>query len=123
MTTGIGELRFIEPLAYNGSEDLLDIKIDIDGEFDALNLEIERTLTGYNATFIQPIFELIPEDESKLVVNELLNLSGKDVTLKDFKLINSSLDSFYLKPFIIKGKASTSTSFYNKAGNRYLLNI
>ena len=122
-TTGIGELRFIEPLEYSSSEDKLDIKIDIDGEFEGLNLDIERTLTGYNATFIQPIFELIPETESKLVVNELLNLSGKDVVLNDFQIINSSLDSFYLKPLIIQGLASTSSSFYNKAGNRYLLNI
>ncbi len=122
-TTGIGEVKFIEPLDYSESEDKLDIKIDIDGEFDALNLDIKRTMTGYNATFIQPIFELIPETESKIVVIELLNLSGKDVELKEFKLINSSLDSFYLKPFIIEGSVSTSSSFYDKAGNHYLLKI
>ena len=122
-TTGIGEVKFIEPLDYSESEDKLDIKIDIDGEFDALNLDIKRTLTGYNATFIQPIFELIPEAETKIVVNELLNLSGKDVNLKEFELINSSLDSFYLKPLILKGLASTKSSFYDKAGNRYLLKI
>ena len=122
-TTGIGEVKFIEPLDYSESEDKLDIKIDIDGEFDALNLDIKRTMTGYNATFIQPIFELIPETESKIVVIELLNLSGKDVELKEFKLINSSLDSFYLKPFIIQGSVSTSSSFYDKAGNHYLLKI
>ncbi|MCK5280757.1 MAG: hypothetical protein KAK04_19525, partial [Cyclobacteriaceae bacterium] len=122
-TTGIGEVKFIEPLDYSESEDKLEIKIDIDGEFDALNLDIKRTMTGYNATFIQPIFELIPETESKIVVIELLNLSGKDVELKEFKLINSSLDSFYLKPFIIQGSVSTSSSFYDKAGNHYLLKI
>lgn len=122
-STGIGEVKFIEPLAYAVNGDRLDIKIDIDGDFDALNLDIKRTLTGYNATFIQPIFELIPESESKIVVNELLNLSGKDVDLNTFSLENASLDSFYLKPLIIHGTASTSSSFYNKAGNRYLLNI
>ena len=122
-TIGIGEVRFIEPLSYDKSEDNLDIKIDFDGEFDALNLNIKRTLTGYNATFLQPIFELIPETESKLVVNELLNLSGKDFDLQEFTLLNSSMDSFYLKPFIIQGKATTQSSYYNKAGNRYLLKI
>lgn len=122
-STGIGEVKFIEPLDYSVSEDKLDIKIDIDGNFDALNLDIRRTLTGYNATFIQPIFELIPESENKIVVNELLNLTGRDVELVDFSLINSSMDSVYLKPLIIQGSVSTTSSFYNKAGNRYLLKI
>lgn len=122
-STGICEVKFIEPLEYLVNEDKLDIKIDIEGDFDALNIQIKRTLTGYNATFIQPIFELIPESESKIIVNELLNLSGKDVELVEFNIKNASMDSVYLKPLIIQGSVSTTNSFYNKAGNRYLLKI
>ena len=122
-TTSVGEVGFIEPLAYNQNEDLLDIKIDIEGEFEALNVYIKRTLSGYNATYIQPIFELVPESDVKLVISDLLNLSGKDFDLKEYKLRNSSVDSIYLKPFIIEGKASTTSSFFDKAGNRYLLKI
>jgi hypothetical protein len=122
-TAGVGEVRFIEPLVYDENEDILNVKIDFDGEFDKLNLDIERSLTGYNATFIQPIFGLIPEMETKVVVIELLNLSGKDVDLKDFKLTNVSMDSFYLKPFVLQGNATTNSSFYDKAGDRYLLKI
>ena len=33
------------------------------------------------------------------------------------------MDSFYMKPFVIHGMASTKSSFFNKAGNRYLLKI
>ena len=123
ITTGIGEVKFIEPLPYKLNEDILDIKIKFEGDFDALNIDITRTLSGYNATFIQPIFELIPEAETKLVVNELLNLSGMDVELKDYELIDVSLDSFYLKPFKIHGKATTKSSYYDKAGYRYLFKI
>lgn len=122
-TTALPELKFIKPLSYDKSEDKLDIKIVFTGEFDEMNVKISRTLTGYNATFIQPIFDLIPEKETKIVVNELLNLTGKDVELNDFKLINLSMDSFYLKPFIIQGEATTQSSFYDKAGNRFLLKI
>ena len=117
------EIQFIEPLSYKKNEDKLDVKIDIKSEFEELNLEIKRTLTGYNTTFLQPIFEIIPESETKLVVNELLNLSGKDFELKEFKLKNASLDSIYLKPFIIHANASTKTSYFDKAGNKYLLKI
>ncbi|MCG8311091.1 MAG: DUF3857 domain-containing protein [Cytophagales bacterium] len=123
LKTGVGEVKFIEPLSYDKNQDKLDIKIDFGKQFESLNLDIKRTLTGYNATFIQPIFELIPEAETKLVVNELLNLSGRDVDLQYYNLINSSLDSFYLKPFIIHGKVSTKSSYFDKAGNRYLLKI
>ena len=122
-TAGIGEVKFIEPLAYDKNMDRLDINIDFDGDFEEINIDIERTLTGYNTTFIQPIFELVPEKESKIVVTELLNLSGKDVDLEEFEIKNASLDSFYLKPFVIRGKASSNSSFYDKAGNRYLLKI
>lgn len=122
-STGVGEVKFIEPLEYKKNQDKLAVTIEINDEFDNINLDIERTMTGYNAAFIQPIFELIPEKDAKLVVIELLNLSGKDVELTDFKLENSSMDSFYLKPFIIHGNATTNSSFFDKAGNRYLLKI
>lgn len=122
-SSGVGEVKFIEPLDYKKNQDKLDVTIDINEEFDEIKLDIVRTMTGYNASFIQPIFELVPEKDAKLVVKELLNLSGKDVELKDFKLTNSSMDSFYLKPFIIHGLATTSSSFFDKAGNRYLLKI
>ena len=120
---GIGEVKFIEPLQYDQNIDNLDIDIDFNGDFDKINIDIKRTLTGYNTTFIQPIFELIPENESKLVVTELLNLSGKDVDLSSFELKNASLDSFYQKPFVIEGTAESSSSFYDKAGDRYLFKI
>lgn len=122
-TAGIGDVQFIEPLAFDANEDILHVNVDFGEGFDNLSLDIERTLTGYNATFIQPIFELIPESETKIVVTELLNLSGKDVDLYDFKLKNASLDSFYLTPFIIQGMANTNSSFYDKAGDRYLFKI
>jgi hypothetical protein len=122
-TAGVGSVEFIEALPYNENEDKLDISISFRNDFDELMLDIKRTLTGYNATFIQPIFELIPEKETKLVVTELLNLSDKDVVLEDYDLINASLDSFYLKPFSIEATAVTNSSFFNKAGNRYLFKI
>ncbi len=123
VSTGVGELRFIEPLPYDLSKDILKVDVDFEGEFDAVNLDIQRSLTGYNATFVQPIYELIPEKESKLVVNELLNLSGKDVVVDDVSVKNTSMDSIYIKPFIVEGKAKTNTSFYDKAGNRFLFKI
>ena len=116
-------MKFIEPLPYDKNEDILNINIDFENDFEELSLDIERTLSGYNATFIQPIFEIVPESETKSVITELLNLSGKDVELNDFGLQNVSLDSFYLKPFVIKGSGKTSSSFYDKAGDRYLFKI
>jgi len=122
-TAGIGEVKFIKPLPFDENQDNLNINIGFTGEFEELNIDITRTMTGYNATFIQPIFELVPETETKQVINELLNLSGKDADLVEFEIKNSSMDSIYLKPFIIHGSATTKSSFYDKAGNRYLLKI
>jgi hypothetical protein len=123
LAAGVGEVKFIEPLPYEQNQDVLEINVAFMGEFDAVNLDITRRLTGYNATFIQPIFNLIPEKESKMVVNELLNLAGKDVDVNSTEVLNKSLDSLYLEPFIVKGSFSTANSFFAKAGNRYLFNI
>ena len=122
-STGVGEVKFIKPLPYDKSKDILNVDVDFKGEFDTLDINIKRSLTGYNATFVQPIYELIPEKESKLVVNELLNLTGKDVQVDDVSVKNTSMDSFYIKPFIVQGTAKTSTSFYDKAGDRFLFKI
>jgi len=122
-TAGIGEIRFIEPLPYDANEDKIDVTVKIDNDFDELKLFIERQMSGYNVSFIQPVFDLVPEKERKMVINELLNISDKDVELDEFKVENSSLETFYHKPLIIHGVVTTSNSFFDKAGNRYLLKI
>ncbi len=114
---------YIPPLDYKKSEDMLDIRLSIRDDFDTFDIKIKRTLTGYNATFLQPIMEMVPESNKGALATELLNLADKDVELKDFEFVNTSLDSIYLKPFIIQGEVETSNAFFNKAGNRYLLRI
>ncbi len=114
---------YIPPLDYFKSEDKLDIRLSIRDDFESFDMKIRRTLTGYNATFLQPILELVPESNKGAIATELLNLAGKDVELKKFDFINTDLDSIYLKPFIIEGEIETSNAFIDKAGSRYLLRI
>jgi hypothetical protein len=122
-SAGIGEIRFIEPLPYDASEDKIDVKVKIEDDFAAIKLFIDREMSGYNISFIQPIFDLVAEKERKMVINELLNISDKDVVLDEFNMENSSLETFYQKPLILRGVVTTSNSFFDKAGNRYLLKI
>lgn len=120
---GIGKVKYIEPLAYNLNLDRLDISISFDHDFAKMGMDIKRTMTGYNATFLQPIFEFVPKDQTENVLKELLNLADKDVDITHYQMENASLDSFYLKPFIIKCQASTQSSFFSRAGNKYLFKI
>jgi len=121
--TGIGEVRFIDPLPYNASEDIINVKLSIAGDFDSLKLNIDRKMSGYNVSLVQPVFEVLPEKERKMLINDLMNISERDAVLDNFSLENGSLESFYQKPLVLKGVVSTSSSFFDVAGNRYILKI
>ena len=116
-------VRYIEPLPSEQSSDLIDVKVRFDGDFETLHMDIARTMTGYQATFLQPIFQLIPETETQVVVTELLNLTGKDVELDNVEIENSGPMDLYRKPFMLKGSITSSTAFYNRAGSKHLIRI
>jgi hypothetical protein len=117
------EIRFIPALPAEDNVDWLDIRYDILGEFDSARIRVRRTLSGYQATYIQPVYSFLPEADLKSLQLELLHLQGKYQGLRSFEVKNGTMRDLYLRPFEIDGTAGPELAFIEKAGNRFLLRV
>jgi hypothetical protein len=66
--TASGETAFIPALPYDHSEDRLDIKVSFDEAKSVVNLNTVRTISGYNAVYIQPYYPFLDEESKKEVI-------------------------------------------------------
>jgi hypothetical protein len=122
-TTGLSEIRLIPSVDYKLNHDNLNIHLTIDLENDLSKVEVERSLKGYKAMFIQPYYDLIPEDKRKIIFDEILKSQAKDAEVSNVTVKNVDKNtSPYALPMIISGTLK-SEGLIEKAGGKYLLKI
>jgi hypothetical protein len=122
MTTGVGEVKFIEPTAYDKTKHNHYVKIDFSKSLEDPTLDYKLVLEGYYAQSIQPYYSFMPDDQHKDVDEFILKNFLSGVTVSDYTIENKGIENFGLKPLIINAKSSSSTML-EKAGNKYLLKI
>jgi hypothetical protein len=121
--TILDTLRYIPPLAYEKSRDNISVYAEFTDDFSSLLLDVSREMTGYQSTFLQPIFQFIPDKETNVVVTELLNMTGKDVNFDTVVVRNTSPSDLYVEPLYVQGIATTNTAFFDRAGSKHLFRI
>ncbi|HEX2935889.1 MAG TPA: DUF3857 domain-containing protein, partial [Bacteroidales bacterium] len=122
MTTGIGEIKFIEPTAFDKTKHNHYVKVDFSKMVDNPTLEYKLVLEGYYAQAIQPYYSFMPQDQHKNIDEFILKNFFAGVTVSDYSIENKGMENFGIKPLIINAKSSSS-SMLEKAGNKYLLKI
>lgn len=121
--TGVGELKFIEPLGYDESVDNMNVSVQFSDSFDKTMLDIERVMTGYNAIFIQPYYSFLTKDKQQEVIENYMRLSAGDAKIDQIEVENGDWNLSPLKsPFKIRSKMETST-LIERAGPKYLLKV
>ena len=121
--SGIGKVKFIEPVEMDKSNNKIKVEVNFKDDFEKAELNTTQELTGYNAMYIQPVFELI-EDEKKLedFKKERVNIFDIDEEAETYEIINDKGTDFGIKPLIIKSKFITE-KLTEKAGNKYLFKV
>jgi len=122
-STGLGKIKFIEPTSYSDNLDRLTINVNIPSDIINTDYEIERVLCGYTASYYQPLFDFIKdEDKLKEFSESIIKYIDKDGTVEDLKFENNSGNFLGQKPLIAKAKLK-SDYFFEKAGNKYLFKV
>ena len=96
-------------------------------ELDAANLlakvHYRHELSGYEANYIQPFYDLLPEDKRNEFIENILKLMNSETKIVDFKLENTNHnESPFDKPFVIDGNIEVK-NLIEKAGDNVIFKI
>ncbi len=119
-STGMGKIKFIQGAKYTESLDKLKIKADITNDFSDTKFEIVREMSGYTASYYQPFFDFIKEeDKLKDFSESIIKYIDNEGTIENLTFENKGGNFLGQKPLIAKATLK-SDHFFEKAGNKYL---
>lgn len=120
--TGIGKIKFINPVAYDKSYDNLKVVIDASTDIMKPAITLERQMGGYYAQYYQPYYSFYSEENKKKTTETIMKDFIEGIDVKNITVENEGLDFFGKKPFIIKS-SFVADNLIEKAGNRYLFKV
>lgn len=120
MTTGLGEVKFIKPLAAEKTKDVMDIEV-LFNDVAQPELKIRRELSGYS-NFLQAIYNQFEEEQRKEVDEQYITFSDEKGELIKAEVSGYQEEDLGINPMVFEGEVMTS-SIVESAGNKYLFNV
>jgi len=105
---------------YKESYHNTNVKATIDAENKSLKLDVQQLLQGYSASYIQPIYRYL-SNEQKDEVNKNYLLSSNEVA-KELTVTNTNEEDLFKKPMTISYQADHN-EFLESAGSKLLLKV
>lgn len=118
-STGIGKVKYIDPLGYRDSYNDMNISASFAPDFDSTLLNIEIISMGYYALYNQAYYALLNQQDKKDMIRENLDMYMKDLAYDDYTVINGEVELVGKKPYIVQTKAKT-VNLIETAGNKFL---
>lgn len=121
--TGVGKIRFIDPVSYDKNFDFMKIDLNFSKE-DITNttIKIEKSSGGYYAMFLQPYMHLFDEKTKKEVIETHIKYINDDIEIIDKEVLYDNAEDFGKNPFTVIANVTTD-AFVEKAGNKYLFKL
>ena len=121
--SALAEIKYIDPVIAEDSRDVMKIDVSFDPEDLAVTkIKLERSMSGYNAMYIQPFLNFIDEDKKDDFIDEMGKFIDDNADVLERVIVDENPESFGIKPFELKFDI-ISESFVNKAGNKYLFKL
>lgn len=121
--SGIGKVKYIEPLNEDKTIDKMAIDVHFDKEDITSNLiKLERSFSGYYALPIHPYMNLITGEDRENVIEGIAKSMNDNVVVEQMELLNEDPELFGVKPLQFNVDVKSDV-FVEKAGNKYLFKI
>ena len=122
-TTALPDIKYIPNTPMEKSLTNQIATIDLDAANLVAKIHYRHELSGYEAAFIQPYYDLLPEDKRKEFMENMLKLMNSDTKIVDFKLENTNHnESPFDKPFVIDGNIEVK-NLIDIAGDNIIFKI
>lgn len=119
--TGVGSVKFIEPLPDVATIHDHIITADLSADPGNCDLTFENQLTGYYAP-LQCFYPFLDEDKKTEITNQYVTYLVENGDVKELTVENGEGKYFGVKPLIIKGRVETR-KFSGSAGEKVLFKI
>ena len=119
--TGLGKVKFIEPLSSAYTKDLMDLTVDFSDVAQPV-VEFRKEISGYSSVGFQGIYNLIDEESKKELDEALIKFSDENGEVLNYEVSGVDEEDCGVNPMVYTGKLKT-TSVMEKAGNRYLFKV
>lgn len=120
INTGAGKVKFIAAYPATTTQNNMTVKVNMNKDFDSLDIDLRQEFLGYNAQNFQPYFEYIDKDKLREYEENIVRQFQKEISIKSIKIENKGSDNLMLFPLIVNSKSS-SQHFIEKAGPKILL--
>ena len=121
--SGVGEIKYIEPVDADASLDKMHIEVNFDKEdLSTTNISLNREFHGYYAMMIQPFVNIIKKENRDNLLESFGKMMNENVEVTSKEMLNDDPELFGIKPLIFNLKLH-SDAFIEKAGNKYLFKI
>lgn len=121
MKTGLGKVKFIEPLPSEYTQDNMDLTVDFTDVAQPV-IAFRRELSGYSSVNFQSIYHLIDEESKKELDEALIKFADVNGEVLEYTLTGVKPEDCGVNPMVYQGKLKTMTVM-EKAGNRFLFKI
>lgn len=122
--TGLSTIKKIPYAAMESNFDRMDAEISFHLQMKDVKMYLKRSMDGYSALSLRPIYYKLAEDKRKELASNILKMSGEDAQLSKLKVSNFDINSLQEieKPFIIEGDL-TIGSVIEKADDKYIFKV
>jgi hypothetical protein len=119
----IAETRIIPEESVESNFHNHDVSVRFNEDIDTAQISMKQTFGGHNSLQIMPVFVLLENEKRTEASKQILAINQKDEPMDGFKFENNAFSNISTrKPLSIQSEIHSS-SFIEKAGNKYLLNV
>jgi hypothetical protein len=120
--TAVAEVKEIEELPGSFTTDSLNLELQFTNGLDEHMINIHRSISGYNARSLQPIYEYMDEESRKDFDEAMLKYIDEEAKVEEVSLKNMEANLIGVKPMKVDGKIVLD-KIIEKAGPKYLFKI
>ena len=122
-TSALPDIKSIPNTPYEKSYTNQIASIELDAANLVTKVHYRHELAGYEANYIQPYYDFLPEDKKTEVMESILKFMNEDTKIVDFKLENTNHnESPFDKPFIIDSHLEVK-NLIEKAGESIIFKL
>ncbi|HET8884925.1 MAG TPA: DUF3857 domain-containing protein [Salinimicrobium sp.] len=120
--SAVGEIKYINPVSNDESNDNSIIHVKFNEDMESVNVKLDKALSGYYASFIQPYSHLISDKDKDEFLETVGKRINENVEIVSKEMKNAKSELFGVEPihFILE---VNSDALIEKAGNKYLFKM
>lgn len=122
MVTGVGKIGMLPNAALDENVVRMDANINIEGEFDEVEMALKTAATGLSVKGYQPIFELVESDKMEEFERYVMGQYEDKFIPESLSFENNTSADFGVNPLVSNFKL-ISDEYIEKGGKNYLFKI